>query len=186
MDLGWLDLWFSSFTKVSHKDLNFPGKAWLYCDGLSLLNQANWEFITKEWGTFVNVEAQDPGEDYVVNPMICIYTYQVKKIKETLKVSVEKASFWIVIREILRRFNVFSPLNLVHEEKCGMIEDSRDIKSLDDQFKVDKEHSSMNHINHSSNTESFKESNLKKDVATYSEGEEHSQIKVKEETQGFQ
>lgn len=104
MDLGWLDNWFSSFTEVSHKDLNLPRKAWLNCDGLpiSLWNKSKWELIVKEWGTFIEIASPDPYSDTLSNPAICIYTQQVKKIKETIKVLVGKESYWIVIKETHR------------------------------------------------------------------------------------
>lgn len=102
MDHCWLDPWFCSFKDVNHKELIVPRKTWFKCDGqaISLWNQTNWDKIVKEWGSFVSIEPQNLDDDALTNPLICIATHLVRKIKETFKVLIGDENIWVIMEEV--------------------------------------------------------------------------------------
>lgn len=96
-----LDEWFIETKQVNQLDLIPPRLAWIYCDGLpfSMWNIENWNKILGDRGTVVNKNLTQTECGMLQNSRICVETYQVKDINETLKVTIGDMGFWIKIKE---------------------------------------------------------------------------------------
>lgn len=96
-----LQSWFTEFLEASHGELIPPRLAWLHCEGLPLTmwNLENWEKILGDWGQILTRNFKIFKCGMIQGPMICIQTYQVRDIEETIKVLIKDKGYWIKIRE---------------------------------------------------------------------------------------
>uniref|UniRef100_A0A164ZZN2 RRM domain-containing protein n=1 Tax=Daucus carota subsp. sativus TaxID=79200 RepID=A0A164ZZN2_DAUCS len=102
MDLSGLNDLFEKFKKVEDSDLVVPRVAWILCDGLplSVWNKTTLEAVLGDWGTLVSEFSDSLDFSNVHNGAICISTWKVLPIEETLKVMVNGLGFWVKIREM--------------------------------------------------------------------------------------
>lgn len=96
-----LDEWFVETWQVTQLDLVPPRLAWVYCDGLpfSMWNAENWNKILGDWGRVVNKNFCQFKCGMLQNSRICVETFQVIDIEETLKVIIGNKGYWVKIKE---------------------------------------------------------------------------------------
>lgn len=96
-----LRTWFKETKKAIHLDMVPPRIAWVYCNGLpySLWNLENWKKIMGDWGQILTRKFKIFNCGMIQTPRICIQTYQVRDIDETVKVLVDSKGYWVKIRE---------------------------------------------------------------------------------------
>uniref|UniRef100_A0A166CS71 RRM domain-containing protein n=1 Tax=Daucus carota subsp. sativus TaxID=79200 RepID=A0A166CS71_DAUCS len=92
---------FTSFKKVEDSDLVLPRTTWILCDGLPLSawNKETWELILGDWGSLVSTFPENMEMFNKHNRMVCITTWKVIPIEETLKVMVRGLGYWVKIKE---------------------------------------------------------------------------------------
>lgn len=101
ISMQFLNQWFKEIKPVSHIDLTPSRIAWVYCDGLPFTawNLSNWEKIFGDWGYVLTRKFLPLSCGMIQSPRICIQTYQVRDIEETLKVIINGKPCWVKIRE---------------------------------------------------------------------------------------
>lgn len=96
-----------------------PRIAWIYVDGLPIFswNREIWKRIIGDWGHIISGSEIKSQDGMFFNPKICIQTYKVIEIDETIKVTIKGLGYWVRIEELTHCFDSKEFTNLVEATK---------------------------------------------------------------------